>query len=583
MRTAQREIIRRVICLLLAVFLLGTEAVNGTAAKKTPDYELGVRCDRQITALNERQRSFRLEYQVWSEDWVSQEAQPCRLILLLERSGETSSALGPAGLEKTVREFLTEFGKLSPRSRAGVVLFGGETVSTVPLTALDSRGIDTLTAPLTEPAAAAEKKPDYAEALRQARELVQEEESPLYLITLTAGDWWEEGTEALTELQKLRGFGARSYTVSLCGSPEQEAEDFWQSMSSAPLSTHHYLCPGDPVGCFAQIRRDVAAVISVEVVERLDPRFTLTQSEQIRLHRAGAHLTSERDGAWEISWEVPLPRNKDDPWKTALTIQAKAAFPGGNDVPVDREGSGVYRAGGEIFPFSPCFANVPLALRWKDRSMDLFLGERIKTVYKKQNLEELLLDGPGLEWFGKGKTGQFSYFWETEGGAPIGTLKQLGALRPEQDSAYRLRVTFRPDSPGLFSAGKSVETAEKTARLSVKVTSGTLRVRAVPGEGTELDSDSSVLFLVKGDNGVEKYCTARAEADPEGADPQHGGIFLEGELTGLPFGVYMVLPLSGTAVCAEPVQICRLGVWEQDDTVSPGRNFARAVFTLNPS
>ncbi|MCH5353412.1 MAG: VWA domain-containing protein [Acutalibacter sp.] len=597
------KIFRRIVCLLLSVLLMPIGPMAkaalpaAEAGRKAPDYELGVRCDRQITALNEQLRSFRLEYQVWCEDWVSREAQPCRIILLLEDSALTAELLTPpqakekgdlTGLQASVQDFLTEFGKLSPRSQAGLVIFGGENVRTTSLTALDSPGIVKLTASLSGVGAGTEKEFDYASALRQAQALIQEEsgeDSPIYLITLTAGNWREEGTEALTELQTLRGLGARSYTVSLCNNPEQEAEDFWQSMASAPLSTHHYLCAGDPSGCLSQIRRDVGAVLSVEVVERLDPRFTLTQSEQLRLRRAGAHLTSDRSGAWEISWEVPLPRKKTDPWKTILTVQARTAFPGGNDVPVDREGSGIYRAGGEILSFPAQYANVPLALRMKDFTMELFLGERVKTVYKKTDLEKLLLATPVQEWFGKGKTGDFSFFWETEDGAPIGPLKQLGTLQPKQDSTYRLRVTYRPDTKGLLSAGKSVEAVEKSALLHVKLTSGTLRIRTTAekggtGEEIMLNKNSFLQFRVKGDNGVDRYCTARLEADPEGSDLQIGSVFLEGELTGLPFGVYTIVPVSGTVDCAEKFQTCCLGVWEQDDTVSPSRNFVRAQFTL---
>ena len=581
------RVVRRIICLLLSLSLIGTgsaaKAASAAAetARKAPDYELGVRSDRQIAALSEEQRSFRLEYQVWCEDWVSREAQPCRVILLLEASEEMSKLTDPVRLQTCVQEFLTDFSKLSPRSQVGLVVFGGETARTVPMTALDSQGLKTLTAALSAMASGTGEAADYVEALKLARELAEETdsgESPLYLITLTAGNWREEGRSALTELQALRGLGARSYTVSLCGSPEQEAEDFWQSMSSAPLSTHHYLCAGEPSGCLSQIQRDVAAVLSVEVVERLDPRFTLTQSEQLRLRRAGAHLTAERDGAWEISWEAVLPREKNDPWKAALTVQARTGFPGGNDIPLDREGSGIYRAGGEILSFPQCFANVPLSLRLRDFTMELFLGERVKTVYQKTGLEDLLLLSPAVEWFGKGKTGDFSYFWETERGDPIGSLKQLGTLQPEQDETYRLQVTYRPDSAGVFAAGKPVTAVEKSALLRVKLTSGTLRIRAVAGAGVKLTRTSSLMFRVKGDRGVDKYCTARLEVDPEGTNA-----FLEGELTGLPFGVYTVLPISGIGVdCAESFQTCRLGVWDQDDTVSPRRDFARAVFLLEP-
>ena len=54
----------------------------------------------------------------------------------------------------------------------------------------------------------------------------KQNDRPLYLVTVTAGDWAEEGTEALAQLQELRKSGARSYTVSLCGARLRQRKNF---------------------------------------------------------------------------------------------------------------------------------------------------------------------------------------------------------------------------------------------------------------------------------------------------------------------------------------------------------------------
>lgn len=559
-------------CLLLAAACL-SQPVRAVS----PDYEAGVRGSRTVAVQSATQRSFQLRYRVWSEDWVCEKAQPSRVILLLE-----AAACRKDSVKSGIKNFLESFRELSPKSQIGIVVFG-KACTAVPLTELSDEGVKTLKEAV-EGINAEEKAETYSGALQKAQELLKQsgtEEAgspgatPVSLVTLTAGDWLEEGDSALTELQVLRSLGVRSYTVSLCSDPGQEEEEFWQSLSSVPLSTHHYLCGDEPENCLSQIQRDIAAVLTVEVTEQLDPRFTLSKSEQLRLSRAGAHLAEE--GAWKISWQVSLPRRESSPWEAGVTVLPRESFPGGNDVPLSREGSGLYRAGKEFLSFSPVYANVPLSLELEDYDAELFLGERVKTSYQKKSVEELLLATPVPEWFGRGKTGDFSYFWETESGGSIGSLRQLNQLQPQHDINYRLRVTYRPDSPGLLGVGEPVPVTERSALYRIKLVSGSLRIRAKTGAGVELDGSSSMKFRLEGNNGILRRCTAKLEVDPES-----GRLFLEGEATNLPYGVYTVFPEAGEFSCAEAVQTCRLGVWERDDTVSPQRKSAKADFTLVP-
>ena len=112
--------------LLAAGFLFG-----GGAPGKALDYESGVRSSKSVSARKETVRSFQMEYQVWSEDWVGREAAPCDVILLLEYSSrmkETASVQkgNETRLERLradAAEFLEGLGELSPNSRAGLVFF----------------------------------------------------------------------------------------------------------------------------------------------------------------------------------------------------------------------------------------------------------------------------------------------------------------------------------------------------------------------------------------------------------------------------------------------------------------------------
>jgi len=567
------------------VFFLTAVVLAGSFPAGALEPEEGVRADKTVTVLNEKERSFRLDYRVWSEDWVSRSAVPCDVILLLDVSREMSGQIisgkdGKTRMEsvrKGTEAFLKELGEISPDSRAGLVLFG-EDIRQVGPVSLDEQGREKLLTAISN--VKAEGDPDYTGALEQARQLTEQLENPgsrpLYLVTMASGLWAGDAKTALPALQVLRDNGAKSYTALLCASPEEETEDFWQAMSSVPLSSHHYLCGAEAESCLRQICRDIAAVLSVEVVQRLDPRFDLTESEQSRLRREGAHLNPEQDGSWTVSWEAGLPRRRDLPWKASLTVKAKESFPGGNDVITDGEGTGIRRAGEEIASLPETSVNVPLNLTLEDLETELFLGERVRATINRKNVEEIMAAGPAPAWFGKGQTGSFSYLWETEKGSPVGSLKQLELQQPKEDVSYRLRVTYRPGSDGLASVGVPIKTTEKTALYKIRMVSGAIRIKGTTGSGAALSENSSLLFRLEKEDGEIFFRTAVPEADPES-----GRLSLQGELTGLPYGTYTVVPVSGNGVAAEEtMRVCRLGVWEKDDTVSPERNFAQARFTL---
>ncbi len=566
---------------LTAALLLGLCPFPGRALELKGQ----VRAEKSAQALEGPERSFRLDYRVWSGEALNNAAAPCDVILLLDASSSMAAFTGGGGKESGSRldamkrgagSFLEELGQVSPKSRAGVVLFGEQVSSTGPET-LDAAGITRLSQALSQAESAGE--PDYGAALDRAGELAEQMEigkgRPLFLITVASGLWQEEtggSTGPLAKLQALRDRGARSYTVLLCGSPEEETEAFWQAMSSAPLSSHHYVCGGEAENCLSAIRRDAASACTVEVRQELDPRFQIPSQEQDRLRRAGAHLTEARDGSFTVSWEADLPRREASPWTASLVIQARGDFPGGNDVPTDGEGTGIYQSGRLTAVLPETTVNVPLGLKLADADARLFLGEKVRGTLDGQNVEKSMGYAPA--WYGKGQTGTFSCRWETEDGSPIGSLEQLTELRPEKSVSFRFRVTYRPGSGGLLSPGAPVKETERSALYRVEVVSGTVRIKAA-GD-VALRRDSVLTFQLKRGDGRVFFRTAAVESDP-----QSGRLSLEAELGGLPYGVYTVTPVSGGRwTCVESAQLCRLGVWEKDDTVSPDRNRAQVRFTL---
>lgn len=524
------------VCILLSCCIWALPA-------RAADREEQISAIKTAAAVNGDGRSFRLDYKVWSED--AGESQPVNVILLLDISPymEKRGLLDAARREGTA--FLARLEEAAPSSRMELLCFG-----------------------------AGEDTPDYASALEESGKLAKEwKPRPLYLVTLTSGTW-AGGENCLVPLQALRSLGAKTYTVLLCGSPSEEAEIFWQSMSSAPLGSCHYLCRGEASGCLTAIGEEMGLIWSVEVRQRLDPRFTVDGEERNRLLQEGVHLTEETDGSLTLSWQADLPRKKASPWTAFLFVRARDGFPGGNDIPTDGEGTGLYRAGKRVSLLPLTSVNAALQMNLSNFQTELFLGQKVRTAVGKGKVEDAMRPLPN--WFGMGQTGAFSFLWETESGDPIGSVEQLETLQPKENVSYRLRVTYRPGSLGLLSAGKPVGKRTGTALYKIKVVSGTLRIKASAGEGVELCDDSFLTFRLERREGGVYYRSAKLERDPEG-----GGLFLEAEAAGLPYGFYTVTPVTkGGLACCEESVLCELGVWSRDDTVSTERKSDWAKFTL---
>ena len=244
-------------------------------------------------------------------------------------------------------------------------------------------------------------------------------------------------------------------------------------------------------------------------------------------------------------------------------MEAQADFPGGNDIPLDSEGSGLYKSGKKIADFPAGSANVPVRLTMRDVQDSIFLGEAVKVRMDGMGLEESMLLERTPNWYGKGQTGTFSYLWEDESGAAIGSLEQLAGARPREDRVYRFRAAFQPSGRGIGSTGEPVKELSESSCYRVQVTSGAIKVKAA-GEG--LERESSVLFRLDG-CGLTLYREARAEADP-----QTGTILLETEFSGLPFGSYTVTPQAPDGLLSEAPQTCLLGLCGENDTVDTARS-----------
>lgn len=187
---------------------------------------------------------------------------------------------------------------------------------------------------------------------------------------------------------------------------------------------------------------------------------------------------------------------------------------------------------------SAASANQPPA--WAEEAV--FLGETVPLRHNGLPLTEACREALG------GGEGELSLTWTSPQGPKA--LEELGRQRPKTDQNYRLNACLR---------GPDGQEQRKELLYRVRVESGSVLVRV---EGKNPSPAGTALFRLQGE-GITLYRLARPEADPMG-----GPAALEALFTGLPYGVYRVAAMEGSAA---DEQICRLGVCQDNDTVDLSR------------
>lgn len=175
-----------------------------------------------------------------------------------------------------------------------------------------------------------------------------------------------------------------------------------------------------------------------------------------------------------------------------------------------------------VQPSNPDLSESP----WVEET--LFLGEAVPLRHGGSGLEALLLEVLG-ETDGTCR-------WLTDHGPE--PLEKLAQERPRRDTDYRLKVS---------GSKRSLELIYR-----VRVVTGSLTVQV----------DRPALIKIES-GGLTLYRLAQPTAD----------------FTGLPFGAYTISVEGGS----EEVEICYLGLCQEDDTIDPGRDAASVTLTLADS
>ena len=149
---------------------------------------------------------------------------------------------------------------------------------------------------------------------------------------------------------------------------------------------------------FNDIAGHIAEVTNVEahkIVDVIDSRFELTDGEQERLERLGVRVEKKSDGTTVLTWTGenaiirPEEKNGEPGWSFEINIQAKDDFVGGNMIPTNGSGSGIYVDEDDTIDveFQKPTVNVKLlTVEVENKEKTVFLGDTITVTAFPQEL-----------------------------------------------------------------------------------------------------------------------------------------------------------------------------------------------------
>lgn len=335
---------------------------------------------------------------------------------------------------------------------------------------------------------------------------------------------YNAGQEALhyTELIK-NNLHADFYTVKLKNTlPESEESVLENALKDAasPISSNgsrktYFDYTNDDV--FTSIYNEVSdGIAGVTLIDYIDERFKFTE-ETKKMFRQDSNISYGFDKSrnqWYVKYNRQIIPTNHSVWFEQFEIEARDEFIGGNCIPTNGDGSGVYTKDKKIKDFPRPNVNVPVKFQVENKETMIFYGEKVpQKLYdantsKYKDVQTLMLDEKSIPdiFLGKGATGTFKYEWYL-GGKLVGEGTDLKSLVKDvvlnQDQLYILKVTFLPKNyESLPDNGQGVATnTSHIGTYLVKVVKGALTIKkTIDHQYTETDvinANQSFVYEIK--------------------------------------------------------------------------------------
>ncbi len=341
-----------------------------------------------------------------------------------------------------------------------------------------------------------------------------------------------------------------------------DAAIVWSDMSGNPVTPAHiYVCTSAGGG---------VPVAGATIKDYIDPRFEVVDENGDAYDDndtipgtdgvTGTLYKPLNENAY-VEWTGQTITTDSPGWSQVIHIRAKLNFIGGNDIPTNADGSGVFNSQDvELAPFVSPTVNVPVWFTVNSDGENIFYGENIRG----DGLPESMFDendAGQVNYITDEPTGSFSYEWDYNTGAVIqgGALSDLQSLTPSEDTDYKFKVTFtpNPDTDGSASArsggGPAVGPVIKSGTYAVTVTKGELDLTKYIVDKDEVAAQNpgqKQFFTFK----IDRYAPDNTSCSGSPLSTSYEVIYVDHgvasgtkTITNLPHGCYKVTEIPNSA------------------------------------
>lgn len=333
--------------------------------------------DKQVTKVYQDERTFDIKLTASGYDRdPDTPGSNASVVLVLDRSGSMDDGRygRPSSYQKlkeAAKGFVNTLADKSAGSKVAVVTFANNAKKECGLTTLDATGKSNVLDAI-ETATNANGSTYTGSGMVLAENLLHEDVSgnQQYIVVFSDGVPSSSNT-AGTAYQSANRMKNSGVTVYAIGYGSDLDDSFWWNWSDGNPTGSWTVAGSTFLKCLAnlgnyseadastldQIFRDIAGSIGeqkpltgVTIKDTIDPRFELTEESKAMLEQKGAHVSEpDANGIVTITWNNETIGNaqteeseKEGPWEATITVQAKDDFIGGNNIPTNGAGSGVW-------------------------------------------------------------------------------------------------------------------------------------------------------------------------------------------------------------------------------------------------
>ena len=321
------------------------------------------------------------------------------IMIYEEKSTSAKNGSFMNDLKIAANGFIDSIASQSPNSRIGVASFASNYQEVILATldaSLQSVGGNstTLKNAINSLYAKGGTTPDAGLKLAQSEFSNSQSNTPKYVVLFTDGkptgngsEWDDTYADAAKDVaDKLKEAGVKVYTIgfNLGGANTKTAKWLRDDIASEGCALTADSMD-ELTSVFNKISQDVtkgAAISGATIKDVIDPRFTITDDEKVRLENLGATVT-ESNGQFTVTWpNQEIPYDKDgvqgtSKWTQVINVVAKDSFVGDNNVTTNGADSGITVDGlGEV-KFSQPTVNVRVDLTINNVKDTRFKGEEV--------------------------------------------------------------------------------------------------------------------------------------------------------------------------------------------------------------